>query len=511
MENPPLRPLTRLDSSSPLRTGAERFLSKVLSYSLEKGFRTPDDFLRQFPPIELMQSLEAAPELRKDILVMAAGTHEKIARRKGAQSAAEDLRFALDEGVTSAADILEVFTSDDQVRYLDQVRLFAFAVEDANSSGQKAGSEQGKAAEHLLFIIETALSEQLISLADVASGIGFDAIAHRMPMRELQRVVEQALNLGHKAESLSAQALFDVVPLRSLLGYVPMDLVWNKVVEERVLIPAGLRDGSRGSAPRTPSPSAPVERPKSVTVPSRSAPSPATFGEPSAMAAPEPPAANNPPKRPASEKPKAASNGTADHKNASSIPAGDGRVPLQSDDARRRVLERLARIERLPPRHQALPTPILLSLDSMYSELLEASTDEAREEAIRDSFPNETHLSQALLAVIELLDPSIDVDDPVIRDADVDSLIKVVVFEERHRYEQDHVAPRESSQRPSVSGLREAPPPPPSPPPARTAMPPLPPPVGRSAPPPPLARPATPAPPAPPPPLPPPVHAQKSR
>ena len=74
----------------------------------------------------------------------------------------------------------------------------------------------------------------------------------------------------------------------------------------------------------------------------------------------------------------------------------------------------------------------------MYAELLSASTDEARELCIRDSFPNPAQMSSALLALIELLDPSIDINDPVIRDADVDSLIKVVLFEERHRYEQAH-------------------------------------------------------------------------
>jgi hypothetical protein len=79
---------------------------------------------------------------------------------------------------------------------------------------------------------------------------------------------------------------------------------------------------------------------------------------------------------------------------------------------------------------------MLLSLESMYAELFQVTTDEEREEAIHDSFPNETQLTTAMLALIELLDPSIDITDPVIRDADVASLIKVVLFEERHRAEQ---------------------------------------------------------------------------
>jgi hypothetical protein len=106
------------------------------------------------------------------------------------------------------------------------------------------------------------------------------------------------------------------------------------------------------------------------------------------------------------------------------------------------VVEKLSGINRLPPRHEALTTPVLLSIESMYAELLTSSTDEEREMCIRDAFPNQQQLTTALLALIELLDPTIDINDPVIKDADVDSLIKVVLFEERHRYEQAHPSAR---------------------------------------------------------------------
>src|SRR5690606_31860043 len=125
--------------------------------------------------------------------------------------------------------------------------------------------------------------------------------------------------------------------------------------------------------------------------------------------------------------------------DAGTVVDADILEPAATDDegeARKKVIEGLTAINRLPPRHAELSTSILLSIESMYAELLTASTDEAREECIRDSFPNQQHLTTALLALIELLDPSIDTNDPVIRDADVDSLIKVVLFEERTRYEQ---------------------------------------------------------------------------
>jgi hypothetical protein len=155
--------------------------------------------------------------------------------------------------------------------------------------------------------------------------------------------------------------------------------------------------------------------------------------------------------------------------------------PAPEEEARRRVLEKLAAISRLPPHHEALTTPILLSIESMYSELLGASTDEAREMCIRDSFPNPAQMSSALLALIELLDPSIDINDPVIRDADVDSLIKVVLFEERHRYEQAHPSlrppPSPSPLPPPAAARRNSVAPPPLPRPG-SMPPPLPPPGG---------------------------------
>jgi hypothetical protein len=109
----------------------------------------------------------------------------------------------------------------------------------------------------------------------------------------------------------------------------------------------------------------------------------------------------------------------------------------------------------------------------MYAELLTSSTDEAREMCIRDSFPNQQQLTTALLALIELLDSTIDINDPVIKDADVDSLIKVVLFEERHRYEQQHPSMRPTTAQaplpPPATGRRPSVAPPPLP---RSALPP---------------------------------------
>ena len=82
-------------SKSSLKAGAERFLSQVVAHSLESGIRTTDDFIQAFPPIDIMRGLNPVPELRGAILTKAVGFHERIARKKTAESSAEDLRIAL--------------------------------------------------------------------------------------------------------------------------------------------------------------------------------------------------------------------------------------------------------------------------------------------------------------------------------------------------------------------------------------------------------------------------------
>ncbi|MEO7036695.1 MAG: hypothetical protein ABI335_22970, partial [Polyangiaceae bacterium] len=407
---------------STLKTGADRFLSQALAHATAAGFRSPDDFLRHFKPLDLMVALESAHELRAEILVKAAGVHPKIAIKKSTSSGAEDLRIAIEEGLTDAAAILELFPPDDRVRYLDAARLWTFLVEDEFWSTLNAEANRERAIARMTFTLENALREDLLSLADIADGISIEMLATRMPHKELQKLVGHALKLGRERKPLTEEALLECVSLQSIIGYVPLEHVWKSVIVERVARPAGFL-------------TAPVE-PKVIAAAAKER----TSAPP---APPAPPAKNDgdadprnsvlPPKPPATR---------AKEDSLAEMVAAENDVdkliesaqrPAPEEEARRRVLEKLAGISRLPPHHEALSTPILLSIESMYAELLSASTDEARELCIRDSFPNPAQMSTALLALIELLDPSIDINDPVIKDADVDSLIKVVLFEERHR------------------------------------------------------------------------------
>ncbi len=410
------------DFKSSLKSASERFLSQTVVHALERGFRTPDDFLRHFRPADLMQSLEGAPDLRAKILIEGAGVHEKIARKKSTTSAAEDLKLALEEGVTNSAQLLTLLPPDDRIRYLDPKKLWAFTTEDEFWSPLNAEADVDRALSRVVFLLDNAIKENLLTLQVLTDGITFDSISTRLPLKELQKLVRHALKLGREKKPLSEAELLESVPLKTLIGFIPLEHVFNNVLVEKVAKPAGFigvegwdsrpsdKDEAKVDAPKA------EEQRKSVPPPKAAAATPA-------------------PAAPKQE------DSIADVEDDVDALMQSTRPPAE-EEARRKVVEKLIAVNRLPPRHDALTTPILLSIESMYAEMLSATTDEGREMCIRDSFPNQQQLTTALLALIELLDPTIDINDPVIKDADVDSLIKVVLFEERHRYEMQHPSAR---------------------------------------------------------------------
>jgi hypothetical protein len=459
-------------TKSELKTGAERFLVHVTSRALDENWRTPDDFLRHFKPQDLMASLEKAPDLRAALLVKAAGVHEKIARKKSTSSAAEDLRIALDERVTTAAEILALFPADDRVRFLDKAKLWAFVTEEQFWTGDaKDPKDRDRNIDRVLFLVEQALEQHLVTLQDVADGLTFETIASRLPKAELEKVVLHALKTGRRKAALTEPSLLEVVPLRDILKYVPLEHTYKGVVLSKIAQPSGFLGGDEGweaqsirGEAKAPAP-APEKQPLESKVELKAEPAKV---EP----APEQKRSSTPPPKPAEAATESADAGELLDENDAAVVVDDevdNLVPstrsAPEEEARRRVVDRLRTINRLPPKHADLSTPLLLSIDSMYADLLVASTDEAREMCIRESFPNEQQLTTALLALITLLDPSIDVNDPVIKEADVDSLIKVVLFEERHRYEQAHPSARPPTPPPpaNVSGPRRSVTPPPLP------------------------------------------------
>jgi hypothetical protein len=403
----------------------QRFLARVVDHTLDDGWRSPEDFLRHFPPAAIIESLATAASLRVKILVATTGTHEKIALKKSPASASEDLELALAERATTAAALVALYPADDKVRYLEAKKLWGFVMEDAfyKVSASEDGPKRARAAGRMTFIIDCALAEGLITLGDVTDGMTFDEIAASLPATELRDLVKHAMQIARAGAPLTEERFLAVVPLPSLVSHVPLDHTYQRVVVERIAIPAGFTEA--------PEPLSTTSMPFSVVeVPSNQEPA-------VEIPAPIPPV------------PVAAGS------------AADQGPVLTEDEGRRRVVERLRLIDRLPPSFEDISTPVLLSIESMYADLWATSDDDEREASIRESFPNETLLRTAMLAMIELLDPSVDTHDPIIRDADVAGLIKIVLFEERRRRDNSPASPRKSVGTPaSQSRSRRSVPPP---------------------------------------------------
>jgi hypothetical protein len=422
----------------------QRFLARVVDHTLTERLRNADDFLRHFPPQVIVSSLARADELRVKLLVAATGTHEKIALKKSITSAVEDLELALAEQTTTPAALVGLYSADDKVRYLDARKLWAFVVEDEfYKAGTRSDTSQLEGAtKRLTFIIDCALSEGVLTLRDVLDAVSFDEIAAALPAAEAREVVKYALGIARAGTPLTEERFLSVVPLPALISHLPLERTFQRVVISRIAEPNGLVEASEAKAGDVDklleaAPPAPViVNAPEVTPIDQTAAAPTAASEPQAIA--------------------------------------------NEDDVRRGVLDRLRTIDRLPPSNADLSTAVLLSIDSMYADLWSVNDDDEREACIRESFPNETLLRTAMLALIEQLDPSVDTHDPIIRDADVSGLMKIVLFEERRRRDGQSGSRRGSSPAPNRRARTVPPPlprtntPPPLPGDARNNPPPLP-------------------------------------
>lgn len=223
------------DFTSALKEGRQRFLAHAVEHALKIGRRTPEDFIRHFPPHTIMEGLESQADLRAGILVLTTGLKNKIALKKSWESAAEDLQIALDEGETDAESIVAVFAPDDRVRYLDNKKIWSFLVEGEfwnASSSDKAAREVAKA--HIAFMLDRALVDHLLSHRDVVEGITVTELAQRLPKAELGVIIESALANSHNKAPFTERDLLKARPPSVLVEYVPLSHLWSNVVVPKI-------------------------------------------------------------------------------------------------------------------------------------------------------------------------------------------------------------------------------------------------------------------------------------
>ena len=220
---------------SGLKTGRERFLAHVLEYALEIGQRSADDFIRHFPPADLMMGLKDQPNLRAQVLVLTTGLKHKIAVKKSAESAGEDLQIALNEGETDAESIVALFNPDDRIRYLEAEKLWAFCIEDEFwrvGTHQKIEHERAKLL--VSFMLSRALKDNLLSHQEVVEGIGVGELATRLPRTELGKVLEQTLANAHRKSPFTERDLLGALPPAEIVKHIPLTHLWESVIVPRI-------------------------------------------------------------------------------------------------------------------------------------------------------------------------------------------------------------------------------------------------------------------------------------
>jgi hypothetical protein len=238
--------------TSSLSKGRERFLAHVIEHGFEVGRRSPEDFVRHFPPTLIMEGLKDQAKLRANILVAATGTKEKVAIKKTWESCADDLQIALDEGETDATSVMRVFQMDDRVRYLDAKLLWTYVIEGEfwkiSPSRQK---EYAAAKSHMAFMLARALDDKLVTHADIVEGITVEELASRLPKSELGKIIKGALDCGKRNAPFTETDLLGSMPPDVLVNYMPLFQVWDSIIENKIAFEHGYAVKRKGDKPDT--------------------------------------------------------------------------------------------------------------------------------------------------------------------------------------------------------------------------------------------------------------------
>jgi hypothetical protein len=217
---------------SSLSTGPARFLAEALEHALGHGRRTPADFIRHFPPMAIMESLDSVPELRAGFLTVLVGLREKTALRTPSSDAGRLLQAALEEGDCDAEAIVSLFGPDHRIRYLDgrKVWLFLMEGEPWKVSRSKDAAGFKKVQAHLAYLIDRGIVHGLHSHQDVIDGITVEVLAEKLPRSELAKLVKRALSMGRENRSFTDRELTSAVPAQIILDHVPLPQVMDSVI-----------------------------------------------------------------------------------------------------------------------------------------------------------------------------------------------------------------------------------------------------------------------------------------
>lgn len=213
---------------SGLGAGREAFHSEVTEFCLRIGERSPEDFMRHFTSSHIMRALTSRPMERSRIVSQSTGVNEKVALKMSPEASGEALQIALEEKVTTPADVVRMFQPDDRQRYLDRKALWAFDVEGEPfkvTASNRQNFERAKA--YIAYIVERGLANLLLSHAELLSAITVEKLAALLPREELGAIIASALR---QPEKYTEENLILAIPPRTLVDHLPLDYMWSRVV-----------------------------------------------------------------------------------------------------------------------------------------------------------------------------------------------------------------------------------------------------------------------------------------
>ncbi|HWA74945.1 MAG TPA: hypothetical protein VG937_21535 [Polyangiaceae bacterium] len=213
---------------SGLGAGREAFHSEVTEFCLRIGERSSEDFMRHFTSSHIMRALTSRPMERARIVSQSTGVNEKVALKMSPEASGEALQIALEEKVTTPADVVRLFQPDDRQRYLDRKALWAFDVEGEPfkvTASNRQSFERAKA--YIAYIVERGLANLLLSHAELLAAITVEKLAALLPREELGAIIASSLR---QPEKYTEENLIAAVPPRTLVDHLPLDYVWSRVV-----------------------------------------------------------------------------------------------------------------------------------------------------------------------------------------------------------------------------------------------------------------------------------------
>ncbi len=233
---------------SKLNKPSMRFLSEALEHSLSGGRRTPQDFIRHFPPSSIMTALDEQPRLRSSFLTLLVGLREKTALRTPSADAGRLLQSALEERDTDADAITRTFDPDDRIRFLDPKKLWAFLTEGEfwKVSRSKDSAGHKIAQSHLAYLVDRALAHGLASHADIIDGITIELLGEKLPRGELTKIIRRAIDVGRAGAPFKHAEILEATPSTVLVDHIALPLIFDSVVLP-VARTAGYVDASSAS------------------------------------------------------------------------------------------------------------------------------------------------------------------------------------------------------------------------------------------------------------------------